>query len=65
VAEALHDARAVTFESFGVVIRVAALRDIIAGKEAVNRTKERAVLSHLYALEDEIAASGREPDGPR
>jgi hypothetical protein len=39
---------------------VAALRDIIASKEAANRAKDQAALPYLYALEDEIAAIQRE-----
>jgi hypothetical protein len=42
------------------VVRVASLHDVIASKEAANRTKDQAMLPHLYALEDEIAAIERE-----
>jgi hypothetical protein len=45
-----------TFDIDGVLVRVAALRDVIRSKETANRAKDRAVLPHLYALEDEIAA---------
>ena len=41
-------------------VRVAALRDVIRSKEAANRPKDQAMLPHLYALEDEIAAIERE-----
>jgi hypothetical protein len=51
---------AVDFTVFGVRVPVAALRDIIAGKEATNRAKDQAALPHLYALEDELAAIERE-----
>lgn len=53
-------AHAVSFEIFGVRVQVAALRDIIASKEATNRAKDQAALPVLYALEDEIAAAERE-----
>ena len=42
------------------VVLVASLHDVIASKEAANRTKDQAVLPYLYALEDEIAALERE-----
>jgi hypothetical protein len=51
---------AVTITVFGIPITVAALRDIIASKEAANRAKDQAALPYLYALEDEIAAIQRE-----
>ena len=51
---------AVDFTVFGVHVPVAALRDIIASKEAANRAKDQAALPHLYALEDELAAIERE-----
>lgn len=51
---------AVEFDIFGIRVRVAALRDIIASKESANRAKDHAALPHLYALEDEIAAIERE-----
>jgi hypothetical protein len=51
---------AVDFTVFGVRVPVAALRDIIASKEAANRAKDQAALPHLYALEDELAAIERE-----
>lgn len=44
-------------------VPVAALRDIIASKEAANRLKDQAALPHLYALEDEIAAQERGEQG--
>jgi hypothetical protein len=45
---------------FGVLVKVAALRDIIRSKETANRAKDQAALPVLYALEDEIAAQERE-----
>jgi hypothetical protein len=45
-----------TFDIDGILVRVAALRDVIRSKENANRAKDRAALPHLYALEDEIAA---------
>jgi len=39
------------------------LHDVIASKEAANRTKDHAMLPHLYALEDELAA-GERGEGP-
>jgi hypothetical protein len=33
---------------------------VIRSKEAANRPKDHAMLPHLYALEDEIAALERE-----
>jgi hypothetical protein len=38
-----------------VVVKVAALDDIIASKETADRPKDRAALPQLYALRDEIA----------
>jgi hypothetical protein len=46
--------RAESMNLGGLEVRVAALRDIIASKEAADRPKDRAVLPILYALEDEI-----------
>jgi hypothetical protein len=46
-----------------VRVRVAALRDVIHSKEVANRDKDHAMLPHLYALEDEIAAKEREERG--
>jgi hypothetical protein len=54
---------AVVFEVEDFKVRVAALRDVIASKEAANRTKDHAMLPHLYALEEEIAAVEREQRG--
>jgi hypothetical protein len=51
---------AVEYEADGFKVRVAALRDVIYSKEVANRTKDHAMLPHLYALEDEIAAIERE-----
>ncbi len=51
---------AVEYEAEGFKVRVAALRDVIHSKEVANRTKDHAMLPHLYALEDEIAAIERE-----
>ena len=48
-------ARAVTFDIGGLVLRVAALADIIRSKEAANRPKDHATLPVLYALRDELA----------
>jgi len=39
----------------GVVVRVAALDDIIASKRAANRPKDKAALPYLEALADDIA----------
>ena len=44
-------------------VRVASLHDVIASKEAANRTKDQAMLPHLDALEDELAARER-GEGP-
>lgn len=52
--------RAEVMTAFGIKVRVAALSDIIASKEAANRAKDQAALPHLYALEDEVAALERE-----
>jgi predicted nucleotidyltransferase len=38
----------------GVVVRVAALDDVIASKEAAGRSKDLAALPALYALRDEL-----------
>jgi hypothetical protein len=51
--------RAVTFDVRGLVIRVAALADVIRSKEAANRPKDHATLPILYALQEEIAAADR------
>ncbi len=51
---------AVEYEADGFRVCVAALRDVIHSKEVANRTKDQAMLPHLYALEDEIAALERE-----
>jgi hypothetical protein len=56
---------AVPFDIFGVLVLVAALRDIIHSKEAANRLKDQAALPVLYALEDEIAAAEREGGASR
>jgi hypothetical protein len=42
-----------------VVVKVAALQDIITSKETADRAKDRAVLPQLYALRDEIALRDR------
>jgi hypothetical protein len=42
----------------GVTVKVAALADVIRSKEAANRLKDRAMLPHLYALQEEIEAAG-------
>ena len=39
----------------GVIVRVAALDDVIASKRAAGRTKDQAALPYLEALADEIA----------
>ncbi len=45
---------AVVFEIDGLVVRAAALADIIRSKRTANRPKDRAVLPVLLALEDEL-----------
>ena len=47
------------FEVAGIVVKVAALRDIIRSKETANRPKDLQVLPHLRALQDEIAKQER------
>lgn len=46
--------RAVTFDVNGLVLRVAALSDVIRSKEAANRPKDHATLPVLYALREEL-----------
>jgi hypothetical protein len=52
--------RAGEVELFGVRVRALSLADMILNAELGNRLEERAMLPHLYALEDEIAAIERE-----
>ncbi|HYU39066.1 MAG TPA: hypothetical protein VEM59_04395 [Acidimicrobiia bacterium] len=47
--------RATEIEIDGTIVLVASLADIIRSKEVANRTKDRATLPILYALQDEIA----------
>jgi hypothetical protein len=46
--------RAVAFDIEGIVVRVAALGDIIRSKQVADRPKDRAVLPILHALADEL-----------
>jgi hypothetical protein len=46
---------AVEYEIAGTRVRVASLGDIIRSKEAADRPKDRQLLPHLRALQDEIA----------
>lgn len=57
--EKLHP-RAVEFEVFGIRLRVAALDDIIASKQASGRPKDRAQLGILRELADELSRRGQE-----
>lgn len=52
-------ARAVTFDVNGLVLRVAALGDVIRSKEAANRPKDHATLPVLYALREELELGPR------
>lgn len=52
--------RAVDFEVFGIRLRVAALDDIIASKEASGRSKDRAQLEVLRELADELTRRRQE-----
>lgn len=45
----------------GLVVRIAALEDVIASKRAANRPKDRAALVHLESLRDEIARARPDP----
>jgi hypothetical protein len=47
--------RATEIEIDATIVLVASLADIIRSKEVANRTKDRATLPILYALQDEIA----------
>lgn len=55
-------ASAVEFDVGGVTVKVAALDDIIASKEAADRPKDHATLPILHALRDEIALRERRGD---
>lgn len=57
--------RAVDFEIFGIRLRVAALDDIIASKEASGRLKDRAQLGVLHELADELSRRDQEQDRHR
>lgn len=59
------NSRAVDFEVSGVRIRVAALHDIIASKEASGRSKDRAQLGVLHELADELSRRDQEKDRRR
>lgn len=50
--------RSVIFEVDGLQIRVAALDDITASKEAADRPKDHATLPILHALREEIERRG-------
>lgn len=50
---------AVEYEILGTRVLVASLGDIIRSKEAADRPKDRQMLPHLRALEDEIALRDR------
>ena len=47
--------RAIEVEFDDVIVKVAALDDVITSKRAANRAKDRAALPYLEALADEIA----------
>lgn len=49
---------AVNVTILGEDVKVASLEDIIRSKESADRPKDRAVLPQLYALQDELEASG-------
>lgn len=57
--------RAVDFEVSGIRLRVAALDDIIASKEASGRAKDRAQLGILHELADELSRRDQERDRRR
>jgi len=57
-------ARAVVVEVAGFQVRVAALEDIIASKEAANRQPDREALVELRALAQRARRPLQQPEGP-
>lgn len=57
-------ARASALDSDGLIVRVAALQDIIASKERAGRRKDRDALGELYDLRDRAGGQHNTPVKP-